>query len=56
MKLDYISSLFPYIACLERICGPRYFGPKSAIFSIFVGFSNITVEIVIKEENIRQTN
>ena len=44
MKLDYISSLLPQTACLGKICGPRYLGPKlakSAIFSIFFSFSNI---------------
>ena len=38
VKLDNISSLLPQTACLGKICGPRYLGPKltkSAIFSIF---------------------
>ena len=54
VKLDYISSLLPQTACLGKICGPRYLGPKlakSAIFSIFFSFSNITFEIFILEEN-----
>ena len=54
VKLDHISSLMPQIASLGKICEPRYFGPKlakSAIFSIFFSFSNITVEIFILEEN-----
>ena len=53
-KLDYISSLLPQTPCLGKICGPRYLGPKlakSAIFSIFFSFSNITFEIFIFEEN-----
>ena len=54
VKLDYILSLLPQTACLGKICGPRYLGPKlaeSAIFSIFFSFSNITFEIFILEEN-----
>ena len=49
VKLDYISSLLPQTACLGKICGPRYLGPKlakSAIFSIFFSFSNINFEIL----------
>ena len=55
VKLDYISSLLPQTACLGKICGPRYLGPKlakSAIFSVFFSFSNITFEILILEEKI----
>ena len=54
MKLDYISSLLPQTACLGKLCGPRYLGPKlakSAIFDIFFSFSNIPVELFILEEN-----
>ena len=50
VKRDYISSLLPQTACLEKICGLRYLGPKlakSAIFSIFFSFSNITFKIFI---------
>ena len=53
VKLDYISSLMPQTACLGKICGPRYLGPKlakSAIFGNFFSFSNITFEILILEE------
>ena len=46
MKLDSILSLLPQTACLGKICGPRYLGPKfekAAIFSIFFfGFSKKT--------------
>ena len=53
VKLDDISSLLPQTGCLGKLCGPRYLGPKlakSAIFSIFFSFSNITFEILILEE------
>ena len=51
MKLDYISSLLPQIGYLQIICGSRYLGLKSAIFSIFFDCSNLTFEILIVEEN-----
>ena len=38
VKLDYISSLMQQTACLGKICGPIYLGPKLAIFSIFSVF------------------
>ena len=28
VKLDYILNLMPQTACLGKICGPRYVGPK----------------------------
>ena len=47
-------SLLPETGCLGKICGQRYLGPnlaKSAIFSVFFSFSNITFEIFILEDN-----
>ena len=55
MKLDYIPNILPQTGCPEKFAFRLQRGSKwakSAIFSIFFGFSSTPAELFILEENL----
>ena len=54
VKLEYIPNILPQTRCPAKLSARLQGGSKwakSAIFGVFFGFSNITAELFIVEEN-----